>query len=156
MPMDTGPTRPKPPEALVLPSSPDILAGPATKPASVDNINMDTEEEIASPTPTAPLITLLEPITLPLKRPAVAIPSFLQNTRKAPSKNHFGFTALPSSTKTPLANTAKEALQIAQNLVVQACNLTTAPEEQTKLLDLLEVFRDFTEMEDSTSMASLP
>ncbi|KAF2727242.1 hypothetical protein EJ04DRAFT_517395 [Polyplosphaeria fusca] len=90
---------------------------------------MDTEEEAASPTPTAPSTIPLQPITLPQKRSAAAIPSVLQNTRKTPLMNHFGFTSLSFSTKTSLANIAKEALQIAQNLV-----------EQTKLLDLLEVF----------------
>ena len=47
--------------------------------------------------------------------------------------------------KTPKAASIKEALEIARNLVIQAANLAeNNPTRQTSLLDLVEVFRDFT------------
>ncbi|KAF2633551.1 hypothetical protein BU25DRAFT_298191, partial [Macroventuria anomochaeta] len=49
------------------------------------------------------------------------------------------------ATITPTAHTAKEAISIARNMVTQASKLADTHEEQTRLLDLLEVFRDFTE-----------
>ncbi|KAH7553336.1 hypothetical protein BM1_08309 [Bipolaris maydis] len=51
-----------------------------------------------------------------------------------------------SQNKTPKATTVEEALEIARNLVVQAASLAESnPSQQTSLLDLVEVFRDYTE-----------
>ncbi|KAH7552688.1 hypothetical protein BM1_08639 [Bipolaris maydis] len=51
-----------------------------------------------------------------------------------------------SQNKTPRATTVEEALEIARNLVVQAASLAeNNPSQQTSLLDLVEVFRDYTE-----------
>ena len=48
--------------------------------------------------------------------------------------------------KTPKAASIEEALEIARNLVIQAANLAENNlTRQTSLLDLVEVFRDFTE-----------
>ncbi|KAH7559026.1 hypothetical protein BM1_03963 [Bipolaris maydis] len=48
--------------------------------------------------------------------------------------------------RTPKATTVEEALEIARNLVIQAANLAeNNPTQQTSLLDLVEVFRDYTE-----------
>ena len=41
--------------------------------------------------------------------------------------------------------TAREAILLARDLVVKAYSLTQSREEQAKLLDLLEVFREYTE-----------
>ena len=52
----------------------------------------------------------------------------------------------PTVGKTPKATSIEEALEIARNLVIQAANLAkNNPTRQTSLLDLVEVFRDFTE-----------
>ena len=52
----------------------------------------------------------------------------------------------PTVGKTPKATSIEEALEIAGNLVIQAANLAeNNPTRQTSLLDLVEVFRDFTE-----------
>ncbi|EOA84405.1 uncharacterized protein SETTUDRAFT_170180, partial [Exserohilum turcica Et28A] len=52
----------------------------------------------------------------------------------------------PTVGKTPKATSIEEALEIARNLVIQAANLAkNNPTRQTSLLDLIEVFRDFTE-----------
>jgi hypothetical protein len=48
--------------------------------------------------------------------------------------------------KTPKATSIEEALEIARNLVIQAANLAeNNPTRQSSLLDLVEVFRDYTE-----------
>jgi hypothetical protein len=41
--------------------------------------------------------------------------------------------------------TARMAILEARDLIIQACTLTTSHEEQSKILDLLEIFREFTE-----------
>ena len=47
--------------------------------------------------------------------------------------------------KTLKATSVEEALEIARNLVIQAANLAeNNPTQQTSLLDLVEVFRDYT------------
>ena len=51
-----------------------------------------------------------------------------------------------SQNRTLKAATVEEALEIARNLVIQAANLAeNNPTQQTSLLDLVEIFRDFTE-----------
>ncbi|KAF1934871.1 hypothetical protein EJ02DRAFT_309788, partial [Clathrospora elynae] len=45
----------------------------------------------------------------------------------------------------PVAKSAKEAIAIARTMVIQATSMATSTQEQSQLLDLLEVFRDFTE-----------
>ena len=41
--------------------------------------------------------------------------------------------------------TAQEAIYIARDMVLQASTLAETNQEQTKLLDLLEIFRNYTE-----------
>jgi hypothetical protein len=43
------------------------------------------------------------------------------------------------------ASSAREAVLQARDLIIQACSLASSREEQSKLLDLLEVFREYTE-----------
>ena len=43
------------------------------------------------------------------------------------------------------ASSAREAILQARDLIVQAYSLALSREEQSKLLDLLEVFREYTE-----------
>ena len=43
----------------------------------------------------------------------------------------------------------------ARNLIIQACTLAETHSEQTKLLDLLEVFREFTEKGQIKSISSI-
>ncbi|KAF1357983.1 hypothetical protein EJ07DRAFT_180621 [Lizonia empirigonia] len=68
-----------------------------------------------------------------------AIPDAL---RPAP----FQFTAASRPlAQAPVASTCEEALSIARSMVIQASALATSRKTQTDLLDLLEVFRDYTE-----------
>ncbi len=50
---------------------------------------------------------------------------------------------LPTTSRKP--TTSQEAISLARDLVVQASQLATSKMQQDKLLDLLEVFRDYTE-----------
>ncbi|KAF1925378.1 uncharacterized protein M421DRAFT_400053 [Didymella exigua CBS 183.55] len=45
----------------------------------------------------------------------------------------------------PIAKTVEEALSIARTIVIQASSLATSSKEQSNILDLLEIFRDYTE-----------
>ena len=67
--------------------------------------------------------------------------------RKRPCPPRDNYTPQPKEPRV-LANQpiiAREAILLARDLVVQAYSLTQAREEQAKLLDLLEVFREYTE-----------
>jgi hypothetical protein len=63
----------------------------------------------------------------------------------APTLNAFSFTSQRLATITPQASSAEEAIAIARNMVLQASSLVKCTKKQSQLLDLLEVFRDFTE-----------
>jgi len=53
------------------------------------------------------------------------------------------FDKAPRLSSTP--KTARDAILQARDLLIQACSLASSHEEQSKLLDLLEVFREYTE-----------
>jgi hypothetical protein len=57
----------------------------------------------------------------------------------------FQFQKLKGATTLPVASSAQEAISIARDMVLQASTLAETNQEQTKLLDLLKVFRNFTE-----------
>ena len=63
--------------------------------------------------------------------------------REPPSLSHFEFTSQRLAS-VPNAQSAEEAVDMARRLVIQATLLTTGTEHNL-LLDLLEVFRDYTE-----------
>ena len=133
-----------------LPSEP-----PMAEEMEVEELSSNNESSSLPPTPTlAPRATIPTQEQFqhqPRPSPRVVIPS-MQKKRKGeevaersvPSRD-FSFTNLPASTRTPAAQSVSEALQIARNLVVQAANMATSHTQQSQLLDLIEVFRDFTE-----------
>ena len=133
-----------------LPSEP-----PMAEEMEVEELSSNNESSSLPPTPNlAPRATnptQQQSQHQPRPSPRVVIPT-MQKKRKgeevaerpAPSRD-FSFTNLPASTRTPAAQSVSEALQIARNLVVQATNMATSYTQQSQLLDLIEVFRDFTE-----------
>ena len=73
--------------------------------------------------------------------------SLNQNQKRGPPESSSGSN---HSNKAPrlfnsIPTTAKIAILQARDLIVQAYTLTTSRDEQSKLLDLIEVFREFTE-----------
>ncbi|KAH7548755.1 hypothetical protein BM1_10921 [Bipolaris maydis] len=108
-------------------------------------IQNEIEMEATQPaTPTQNLETsnIFEiPILPPNKRQANFSPEKTRTHRRSTLRNPFS-----SQNRTPKATTVEEALEIARNLVIQAANLAeNNPTQQTSLLDLVEVFRDYTE-----------
>jgi hypothetical protein len=70
-------------------------------------------------------------------------PERLRLSRPAPAMR-FQFQK-QSTTTLPDVQTVKEAIRIARSMVLQASTLAETNQEQTKLLDLLEIFRNYTE-----------
>ena len=118
-------------------------------------IQNEIEMEATQPaTPTQNLETssIFEiPILPPNKRQANFSPEKTRTHRRTRSNfsPFIGSTLrnpFSSQNRTPKATTVEEALEIARNLVIQAANLAeNNPTQQTSLLDLVEVFRDYTE-----------
>ena len=101
---------------------------------------------LATPTQTASVVEI--PILPPKKRQADFSPEAIQpSTRTRCNFSPFkGATLRNPFNRTPKATSVQEALEMARNLVIQATNLAeNNPTEQTSLLDLVEVFRDYTE-----------
>lgn len=57
----------------------------------------------------------------------------------------FQFRKQKGATTLPVVHTAQEAIYVARDMVLQASTLAETNQEQTKLLDLLEIFRNYTE-----------
>jgi hypothetical protein len=85
--------------------------------------------------------------TLPQKQGggnSVTTPELLRLSRPAPPIR-FQFQKQKGLTAMPVVHTAQEAIYIARDMVLQASTLAETNQEQTKLLDLLEIFRNYTE-----------
>ena len=78
--------------------------------------------------------------TIPQKRPS-SPSSRSQRTRNPPTAN---FTFQQSPLKQTISS-VKEGIQGARDLLVQAANLCSSNDEQTRILDLIEILRDYTE-----------
>ena len=75
---------------------------------------------------------------------SITTPERLRFSRPAPS-TQFQFQKRKNATPLPVATTAQEAISIARDIVLQALTLAKTNKEQTKLLDLLKIFRYYTE-----------
>jgi hypothetical protein len=75
---------------------------------------------------------------------SIMTPERLRFNRPAPA-TQFQFQKQKSATALPVASSAQEAISIARDMVLQASTLAETNQEQTKLLDLLEIFRNYTE-----------
>jgi hypothetical protein len=95
-------------------------------------LNSNLPQKRPTSTPEAP-----HPATTQSRTPEALCPG--------PTLNKFSFTAQRLAALTPCATTAEEAIAIARNMVIQAFSLVSCTKKQSQLLDLLEVFRDFTE-----------
>ena len=71
-------------------------------------------------------------------------PERLRFNKPAPA-TQFQFQKQKGATALPVASSAQEAISIARDLVLQASTLAETNQEQTELLDLLKVFKDFIE-----------
>ena len=128
---------------LVVPSSPDFA------PSSPDPL-ADIDVAPSQPTPLA--TSVHRPIqvsdfvpaqTIPRKRTTTSRAPTPEATRPPPALKHFEFTSQRLASM-PKASTAAEAIDIARDMILQASRMATGT-EQKQLLDLLEVFRDYTE-----------
>lgn len=112
--------------------------------AQIQNeIDMETTEP-ATPTQTTIPSVVEIPILPPNKRQANFSPEIRTRSNFSPFRG--ATLRFSTQSRTPKAISVQEALEIARNLVVQAANLAeNNPSQQTSLLDLVEVFRDYTE-----------
>lgn len=118
-PMDSETTTPLP-----------LFETPDGAPSSPDPISMAFTPANAS-----------DRTAVPRKRPNSTILES-HRTRNPPSST---FSFLGNSLK-PTISSAKEGIQIARDVLVQAANLASSNDEQTRLLDLIEILRDYTEL----------
>ena len=131
---------------------------PDTSPPNSYTIEVEMES-IETPCPTLPTFTIPTstatlPTLLPSSNPLSSDPFSPagisasihrpQTRKRAPLSLSFD---LPNKRTTPITqpNSARDAILQARDLIVQAYSYTKSREEQSKLLDLLEVFREFTE-----------
>ena len=133
--MDTCPII-VPSSPVFPPSSPDPLAdmGPAPTQRS------RTSAAASRPVQADDFAT---PASVLRKRTSASRTPTAEPARQPPSLEHFEFTSQRLAS-IPKANSAEEAIDMARHLVIQASLLTTGTEHKL-LLDLLEVFRDYTE-----------
>jgi hypothetical protein len=120
------------PTPILLSSSPDPLIKETAKTIHVQ----------VGPRPFA-----LSQNILPQKRgggTSIITPERLQLSRPAPPLR-FQFQSQKGITTLPVVHTAQEAIYIARDMVLQASTLAETNQEQTKLLDLLEIFWNYTE-----------
>jgi hypothetical protein len=75
---------------------------------------------------------------------SIMTPERLRFNRPAPA-TQFQFQKQKGAIALPVASSAQEAISIARDMVLQASTLAETNQEQTKLLDLLEIFRNYTE-----------
>lgn len=116
--------------------------------ASADTGDSESSESIPnSPDPLAPFPQT--PIFL-RNRTSSTVPQKRTNTspgqqRRPVAPGNFVFSAHRASQPKPTISTVTEGIQLARNALVQAANISTSNEQQTQLLDLIEIFRNFTE-----------
>jgi hypothetical protein len=130
----------EPPKTPETPTPTPILLSSSPDPISEEE--SDTIHVQVGPRPFA-----LSQSILPQKRGGgnnVTTPERLRLSRPAPALK-FQFQKQKGTTTLPVAHTAQEALYIARDMVLQASTLAETNQEQTRLLDLLEVFRNYTE-----------
>jgi hypothetical protein len=116
-------------------TSPSPLSQNEAFPTSPDPL---TQTDIFAP----PNVRNTRPIAsvLPRKRPATS----KDPPRPFPNPTTFNFSN-NTTILNPTIHTVPEAFELVRNVLIQASNIAASRDEQTKLLDLLEVFRDFTE-----------
>jgi hypothetical protein len=130
----------EPPKTPETPTPTPILLSSSPDPTSEER--SDTIHVQVGPRPFA-----ISQNILPQKRGggnSMITPERLRLSRPAPPMR-FQFQKQKGTTTLPVVHTAQEAIYIARDMVLQASTLAETNQEQTKLLDLLEVFRDFTE-----------
>jgi hypothetical protein len=135
MPLSKGP-----PTELESPKTPTPT--PVLLSSSPDTARSETIHVQVSQNPFAILQNIV-----PQKRGggnSIMTPERLRFSRPAPA-TQFQFQKQKVTTTLPVVSSAQEAISIARDMVLQASTLAETNQEQTKLLDLLEVFRDFTE-----------
>jgi hypothetical protein len=133
--MDTGPI-PVPSSPMFPPSSPDPLAdmGPMISQPAPVAIGPSRPIQTADFIPTESVLR---------KRTTASRGSTPEVPRQPPTLEHFEFTSQRLA-NLPKAQSAEEAIDMARRLVLQASLMSTGTEHKL-LLDLLEVFRDYTE-----------
>jgi hypothetical protein len=117
----------------------------------------EEEDELATSTPsiivgTNPSVVITKKRTIEQRSPQKEPQPQRSPLLSSESGLGFGFrfdnpatATSTTTTTTPIASTAKEAITMARNMVLQAATLADTNEEQGRLLDLLEIFRDYTE-----------
>lgn len=138
----------------IAPQTPMMLL---SSPDPLGSINLESPTNLISSNTSKPsyLEAAKAAATIPQKR--IADTSIITPERlRMPSAREFQFSTQILSTNLPKAQTAKEAISIARNMVLQASTLAKTSEEQSNLLDLLEVFRNYTETGRARKQQELP
>ncbi|KAF7574010.1 hypothetical protein PtrM4_056330 [Pyrenophora tritici-repentis] len=115
-------------------------------PPDSDNIIVQIPEASGNSTNTAIYLENdIQMVPIMNKRPALFSPVYDRTGRNPFQKN---------DSDKPTAKDPEQAIQWARNLILQASIMTNSYEEQNKLLELLDVFRDYTEKGRVTNQIS--
>jgi hypothetical protein len=127
--------------ATIQDPGPDFPPGPSTPVSSEDTMDTTLQDWIDPPAQNNNTNNN-RTFVIPHKRTNASRNPTPDTVRQPPSLNsfHFDTTHLAST-----ATTEEDCILKARDLVVQASCLATSTKRKTQLLDLLEVFRDFTE-----------
>ena len=130
--------------AVEVPSSP-VFAPSSPDPLAVAGLNHSQPPPARAGTASRPIQTsdFAPTSSVSRKRTTATRNVSPAAARQPPTLDHFEFTSQRLASM-PKAKSAEEAIDMARNLVIQASLLTSGIEHK-KLLDLLEVFRDYTE-----------
>ena len=97
----------------------------------------------SSPDPLSTQPTTTNPLNQPaIQRKRLSSPSLEQQRTPNPPIGSFSF--MSTYARAPIS-TVREGIQIARDALVQAANVSASNDEQTQLLDLIEILRDYTE-----------
>jgi len=129
----------------------DNVSAPESDPSDP----MDAEDTTPSPTPRPiqkgfsspdPLSMDFTPAKASNKTavPRKRLNSTILEPQRTPQPPSSCFSFLGASVK-PMISSVKEGIQVARDALVQAANLASSNNEQTRLLDLIEILRDYTE-----------
>jgi hypothetical protein len=128
---------------LVVPSSP-VFAPSSPDPLADINVTLTQPTPLATSVHRPIDVSDFTPTqTIPRKRTTTYRAPTPEAARPPPALDHFEFTSQRLAI-TPKASSAAEAIDIARDMILQASRMVTG-NEQKQLLDLLEVFRDYTE-----------
>lgn len=140
------------PSTPIIPSTSPIRRQPETTSPVLPGLNVPTQSTFNASLfnfQSNPFVT--QPSEAELSAQTHRQPS--QNRKRGLSTSLFNQNKHQRTYLKPLS--AKEAILEARDLIVMASTMTTSRDEQTKLLDLLEIFREYTEKGRLTAASNI-